>query len=71
MLGSRHEIARLQGDFFRDQYRKILRWLAVSVAIIFLLLAGIIYHIFIYKPVVNYYANTTEGRILDMPLPGN
>lgn len=69
MLGSRHEIARLQSDFYRDQFRKILRWLAITVVIIFLLLAVILYDIFLYKPVVNYYANTIGGKILDMPPP--
>ena len=69
MLGSRHEIARLQGDFYRDQFRKILRWLVVTVVIIFLLITGILYNIFLYKPVVNYYANTIGGKILDMPAP--
>lgn len=71
MLGPRHEIARLQSDFYRDQFRKILRWLTIAIGITFLLIAAILYDIFLYKPVVNYYANTIDGKILDMPLPRN
>lgn len=68
MLGPRHEIARLQSDFYRDQFRKILRWLVAAVAIIFILLALVVYTI-LFQPSVNYYANTLDGKILDMPTP--
>lgn len=66
MLGQRHEIARLQSDFYRDQYRKILRWLMWSIFIIFVLVGAIFYCI-IFKPSQHYYANTTDGKILEMP----
>ena len=66
MIGSRHEIARLQSDFYRDQYRKILRWLIVCVFIMFFLIAAIIYKI-LFKPTPDYYANTSQGKILAMP----
>jgi hypothetical protein len=62
------EIARLQSDFYRDKFRKTLRWLLVSVAIMFLLLAMIIYTI-LFRPEPDYYANTTDGIILNMPRP--
>lgn len=68
MLGQRHEIARLQSDFYRDQFRKILRWLIGSICIMFLLIAAIVYAIF-FQPTVDYYANTSDGKILDMPKP--
>lgn len=68
MLGPRHEIARLQSDFYRDQFRKILRWLVMAVAIIFILLALVVYKI-LFQPAVSYYANTLDGKILDMPTP--
>jgi len=68
MLGQRREIARLQSDFYRDQYRKILRWLMVSLLIMFALLMTIIYLI-LFKPTSQYYANTTDGKILSMPKP--
>lgn len=66
MIGPRHEIARLQSDFYRDQYRKILKWLIAAVMIMFLLIATIIYLI-LFQPARHYFANTTEGRIIPMP----
>jgi hypothetical protein len=69
MLGPRHEIARLQSDFYRDQFRKILHWLVVTVMIIFLQSTSIVYLLFFYQPQAKYYANTISGKILDMPEP--
>ena len=69
MLGARHQIARLQSDFYRDQFRKILRWIMYAMAIIFLLIAAIIYLI-LFQPEKTYYANTTDGKILTMPRNG-
>lgn len=66
MLGRRHEIARLQSDFYRDSFRKLLRGLIVSVVFIFLLMALIVYYV-LFKAPQRYYANTVEGRILAMP----
>jgi intracellular multiplication protein IcmL len=66
MLGSRHEIARLQSDFYRDQFRKILRWLIASVFVVLALIACIVYLVLV-EPTQHYYANTSEGRILAMP----
>jgi hypothetical protein len=68
MLGRRHEIPRLQSDFYRDQFRKMLHWLMGSVLIMFALLATVIYLI-LFKPATTYYANTSSGKILDMPKP--
>jgi len=70
MLGSRQEIARLNSDFYRDQFHKILRGVMVSVMIIFLLIAALTYVIFFYQPSLQYYANTTDGKILNMPPAG-
>jgi hypothetical protein len=66
MIGSRNEIARLQSDFYRDQLRKVVRWLMVSVILMFVLIAMVIYFV-LFQPSQDYYANTMEGRILDMP----
>ncbi len=66
MIGSRNEIARLQSDFYRDQFRKVVHWLMVSVILMFILIFMIIYFV-LFQPKQNYYANTAEGRILDMP----
>lgn len=66
MIGRRSEIAWLQSDFFREQFRKTVRWLIYAMIIILLLIAAIIYLI-LFQPRQDFYANTTEGRILDMP----
>lgn len=66
MIGKRHEIAWLQSDFYRDQYRKILRWIIGAIFIMFVLIAMIIYFIW-FEPLQDYFANTTEGVILPMP----
>lgn len=66
MIGSRNEIARLQSDFYRDQFRKVVSWLIGSVIFMFILIFMIIYFVLI-QPSQSYYANTAEGRILDMP----
>ncbi|EKD70566.1 MAG: hypothetical protein ACD_46C00488G0003 [uncultured bacterium] len=66
MIAPRHEIARLQSDFYRDQFRKLLRWSIISVFVMFALIGAIIYLV-LFQPVQRYYASTTEGRILVMP----
>lgn len=66
MLGQRREIPRLQSDFYRDQYHKILRWLIACVVVIFILIGAIVYMLMI-QPQQSYYASTTEGKILAMP----
>ena len=67
MLGSRHEIASLQSNFYWYKFRKILRWLFFSIFVIFGLLIAIIYLI-LFQPSEHYYANTTNGKILPMPM---
>lgn len=66
MLGSRQDIPRLQSDFYRDQFRKTLGWVIMSLMIILLLLSAIIYQVLV-LPSQHYYANTTDGKILAMP----
>lgn len=66
MIGNRSEIARLQSDFYRDQFRKIVRWLITSLALAVILIALIIYFI-LSQPAQKFYGNTVEGRILPMP----
>lgn len=65
MIGPRHEIARLQSDFYRDQFRKLLRWLIIAISLIFLLLFIIIYLILFQQP-QKYYANTVDGKIIQL-----
>ena len=69
MLGSRQDIARLQSNFYRDQFRKVLRWLIGLVLIMLLLIAFIIYRVLLI-PSQHYYANTTDGKIMMMPGTG-
>ena len=66
MIAPRHEIARLQSDFYRNQFHKMLRWLMYSVFVILVLILSIIYLI-LSQPSRDYYANTIEGKILPMP----
>lgn len=68
MIAPRSEIPRLQSDFYRDQFRKILRWLFTSLFIILLLIAVVIYLI-LFHPRQQYYANTIDGKIMRMPTP--
>lgn len=68
MIGQRHEIARLQSDFYRDKFRRTLGWLFICVIIMISLIVTIIYLILV-KPTSHYYANTTDGKILEMPRP--
>lgn len=66
MLTSREANARLQSDFFRDQFRKVLRWLFYSLALMVVLIGVIVYFILV-EPNQAYYANTQEGNIFPMP----
>lgn len=66
MIAPRQEIPRLQGDFYRDAYRKTLRYLFLCMMIIYLLIAAIIYYT-LAQPKQIFYANTTDGTILPMP----
>lgn len=69
MQAHRHEIARMQSDFYRDQFRKTLRKMVRLIVVIFVLIAAIAYLIFT-QTAPAYYANTTDGMILAMPMPG-
>lgn len=68
MLGNRSDNARLQSDFYRDQYRKMLRWLIVAIVVMLLLISAIIYKVVV-RPAQQYYANTSDGKIIVMPIP--
>ena len=66
MIGRWYEIPRLQSDFYRDAYRKTLRYIYMCVLIIYFLLGVIIYYT-LSQPEQKFYANTTDGLILPMP----
>jgi intracellular multiplication protein IcmL len=65
MIGRRHELARLQSDFYRDNYRKMLIALILSILVMLLLISAIIY-IVLKQPDTKYYASTTNGQIIQM-----
>lgn len=69
MIGQRHEKARMQSDFYRDSYYKILKGLMFLVVIMLALILLIIYYVF-YKPPAFYYATTTTGQIIPI-VPAN
>jgi hypothetical protein len=66
MLGQKHQIASRQSDFYRDKFRKILRWLIGSLIVMYVLIFAIFYLIFV-EPPQKYFGNTTDGKILPMP----
>lgn len=65
MIGKRSELARMQSDFYRDAYKKILSWLLVEVVVMLILVAAIIYYVF-YPTPPQYYATSTEGQIIPL-----
>ena len=65
MLGQRYQIAHLQSNFYRNQFRRIIKWLFAELLIMILLALLILYHVF-FPPRQAYYANTTDGRVLPM-----
>lgn len=65
MLGPRYQIARLQSDFYRDQFRRIVRWLILELLMMALLGCVILYQV-LFPPSQAYYANTTDGRVLPL-----
>jgi hypothetical protein len=67
MFADRRQVAQLQSDFYRNQYHRIIRWLIVAIVTIFILIIGILY-IILSHPTRQYYASTSEGRILPMEI---
>jgi hypothetical protein len=65
VIGQRHEVPRLQSDFYKDCYYKILNWLLASIAIMLVLIAAIIYYAF-FQPKSGYYATTTTGSVIPL-----
>lgn len=65
MIAERRKIAKFQSNFYCESYHKILRWFIVSVIIIWLLIAALIWKI-AFHPTFRYYAVTSEGKIIPM-----
>jgi len=65
MIGDRHEMPRYQSDFYRENYKKIVRWLFVSILMMLFLILVIIYFEF-FVPTTKYYASTTTGQLIEL-----
>lgn len=65
MIGRKHELARLQSDFYRDNYYKMLRGIMLSAVVITLLICAIIYYVVFTAP-PQYYGTATSGQIIPM-----
>ncbi len=65
MIGRKHELARMQSDFYRDCYYKMLRSILVSAFVVLLLILAILYYILFTVPPV-YYGTATSGQIIPM-----
>lgn len=63
MIGRRHEIARLQSDFYRDWYYKVLNWLIFEIIVMLVLTVFIILHVLIHPP-QHYYAAALGGQVV-------
>lgn len=65
MITDRDRSARLKSDMFRARYHKVLRNLLISLGVLILLIAVIVYLLLVRtKP--PYFATTTDGRIIPM-----
>ena len=65
MIGDKEQIARLQSDFYRDSYYKVIKWFYIEAVIMILLILAILYHIIIH-PEQRFYATTTNGQLIHL-----
>ena len=65
MMTNRQGNARLQSDFYRDHYYKLLRSILVFMVVIFLLSLAIIYFVVFTDP-RQYYGTAFSGQIIKM-----
>ncbi|HVE45070.1 MAG TPA: hypothetical protein VNC84_08095 [Gammaproteobacteria bacterium] len=66
MLEKRNEVAHFQSLFYREKFRKTLRWIEFLIVVMWVLVGCIVY-VVLAEPHQRYYANTTDGIILPMP----
>jgi intracellular multiplication protein IcmL len=59
------EIIRLRNEFYRDNYRRVVSALLVSIVIVFVLVGSLIY-VITHPPAPKYFATDTEGRIIKL-----
>ncbi len=59
------EIVKARNDFYRDNYRKVVTALLLSVFIVFILVLAVIY-VVLNPPEPKYFATSTDGRIVPL-----
>src|SRR5262245_6955283 len=59
------ELIRLRNEFYRDNYRKVIGVLLVTIIIIFIL-AGILAYLLSHPPAPKYFATDSQGRIIQL-----
>jgi hypothetical protein len=65
MFGQRHQLTKMQSDFYKDWYHKIL-YLLMGFSVMILCLILVIIYLILVKQNQKYYATTTEGQIIEM-----
>ncbi|MDR3478911.1 MAG: hypothetical protein P4M14_12880 [Gammaproteobacteria bacterium] len=65
MAVQRQQVARLQSDFYRDSYHKLLRFVIFEIFIMLLLISAIVYFV-VFQPLSHYYATTTTGLVIPL-----
>ena len=65
MIAGNREQARMQSDFYRDWYYKLLRLLVIESAIMLALILAILYLVF-FQPPPQFYATATSGKLVPL-----
>lgn len=74
-VGSRIELVRSRKGFYRDNYNRVCIGLLIALFII-LLLSTLVIYLAIFRPVSDFYATSTDGKLtrlvsLDSPMRAN
>jgi len=68
-MPSHSDLVDKQGEFYRDNFRRLIKIAYIFITVIFLLLALIFYQFFTTLP-PKYFATTQDGRLIEViPLP--
>lgn len=59
------ELVRLRNNFYRDSYRRVLVALLLMV-VVNLVLAGTIYYLLANRPMPQYFATTSDGKVIPL-----
>ena len=63
MIDGAVELVRLRNNFYRDNYRKAVKWLLFFLSVIVALI-GVIFYQVSHMPPHDAYATTADGRIV-------